>query len=42
MKNVLKKWIFIDQFRFQDPDSDLDPAWRFESGSPRIRIRNTV
>ena len=33
-----KKWIFIAQFHFQDPD----PAWRFESGSNRIRIRNTA
>ena len=38
MKNLLKKLIFIAQFYLQDPD----PAWRFESGSTRIRIRNTA
>ena len=27
------------QFQLQDPDPD--PDWRFESGSTRIRIRNT-
>ena len=39
MKNLLKKWIFIAKFHFQGPDPD--PAWQFESGSTRIRIRNT-
>jgi len=38
MTNLLKKLIFIAQFHLQDPD----PAWRFESGSARIRIRNTA
>ena len=35
MKNLLKKWIFIAQFHFQDPDSE------YGSGSTRIRIPNT-
>ena len=33
MKNMWEKWIFIARFLFQDPDSDPDPAWQFESGS---------
>ena len=35
MKNLWKKWIFLAQFHFQNPDPD--PAWQFESGSNRIR-----
>jgi len=38
MKNMWEKWIFIARFLFQDPDSDPDPAWQFESGSNRILI----
>jgi len=34
MKNLLKKWIFIAQFHFQDPDPD--PAWQFKSGSATL------
>ena len=37
MKNLWKKWIFMAQYHFQDPDTDPDPAWQFESGSNRIR-----
>ena len=51
MKNLWKKWNFIAPFNFQDPGSEFriripipntDPAWQFESGSNRIRIRNTA
>ena len=37
MKFFWKKWIFIAQFHFQDPNTDPDPAWQFESGSTQIR-----
>ena len=44
MNNFWKKWIFIAQFHFQDPDSeydtDTDPAWQFESGSVTLPTRN--
>ena len=33
MKIFWKKWIFLAEFHFQDPD----PAWQFESGFTRIR-----
>ena len=39
MKNLPRKKILKAQFHLQDPDPD--PAWRFESGSTRIRFRNT-
>ena len=28
-------------FRIRIPNTDPDPVWQFESGSNRIRIRNT-
>ena len=34
MKNLWKKWIFIAQFHFQDPESEYGPGFRI-----RIRIQ---
>jgi len=36
MKNLWKKWIFVAQFCFQDPDPD--PVWQFESGSKTLFV----
>ena len=38
---ALKKLNFNCWIRIRIPNPDPDPDWRFESGSTRIRIRNT-
>ena len=41
MKFFLEKLIYIAQFHFQDPNTDPDPAWQFESGFNLFVYRNT-